>query len=167
MSKSDEYTDLSHRQLSVVASEKRIIEASASTFYREMKKANLMGKREPQRNRKKIQRPQVNPNGPNQIWSWDLTYIPLGPIFVYLFAIIDVYSRKIVGWHLSFNATVKSMKTAWDKALSNECLLDHIGAPKMPLVLSDHGVQMAKKTARQFFRDLGITALCQVSDSSR
>ena len=87
------------------------------------------------------------------------TYIALGPIFVYLFAIIDVYSRKICGWHLGFNARVESMKKAWDKALANEGLLDIVGAPQMPTALSDHGVQMAKKSAKQFFKDLGIKQL--------
>ena len=113
-----------------------------------------------QRKRKTPQvKPEVNPDGPNQVWSWDLTYIAIGPIFVYLFAIIDVYSRKIVGWHLGFNARVESMKKAWDKALVNENLIGVSGAPKLPIALSDHGVQMAKKTAKQFFKDLGIKQL--------
>lgn len=158
LAKEDKYADLSHRQLSVVASETNQVEASPSTFYREMKRGGLMEKRkrEPKRTQEK---PEVKPDRPNQVWSWDLTYIALGPIFVYLFAIIDVYSRKMVGWHLSFNATVNSMKIAWDKALIQEGLLGKIGAPKMPLALSDHGVQMAKKSAKQFFKDLGIKQL--------
>jgi len=159
LARADEYQDLAHRQLSVVASEKGIVEASPSSFYRVMKGADLISKREPIANRRNMEKPEIKPTGPNQVWSWDLTYIPLGFVFVYLFAIIDVYSRKIIGWHLSFNAAVKSMKVAWDKALSNEGLLGHIRAPKMPLALSDHGVQMAKKTAKQFFRDLGIKQL--------
>jgi len=158
MARNDKCLDLSHRQLSIVASEKGEVEASASSFYRIMKEELLMEKRKriPKVAQKK---PEIKPKGPNEIWSWDLTYIALGPIFVYLFAIIDVFSRKIVGWHLSFNATVDSMKTAWDNALSNEGLLSVIGAPKMPLALSDHGVQMAKKTAKKFFKDLGIKQL--------
>jgi len=149
MARDDKCLDLSHRQLSIVASEKGEVEASASSLYRIMKEKLLMQKR------KKIpkvaqKKPEIKPKGPNEIWSWDLTYIALGPIFVYLFAIIDVFSRKIVGWHLSFNATVDSMKTAWDNALSNEGLLGVIGAPKMPLALSDHRVQMAKKLPRSF-----------------
>ncbi len=48
------------------------------------------------------------------------------------------------------------MKLAWDKALSAEGLLGTIEAPVMPEALSDHGVQMAKKSAKQFFKDLGI-----------
>lgn len=158
LAKDDSYADLSHRQLAVVASETNQVEASSSTFYREMKRADLMEIR--RHEFKRIQeKPEVKPDRPNQVWSWDLTYIALGPIFVYLFAIIDTYSRKIVGWHLSFNATVNSMKLAWDNALSQEGLLEVTGVPQMPLALSDHGVQMAKKTAKQFFKDLGIKQL--------
>lgn len=155
LAKDDNHMDLSHRQLSVVASETGEVEASASSFYRVMKKEQLMEKH--QRRPKTPQaKPDVKPDGPNQVWSWDLTYIALGPIFVYMFAIIDVFSRKIVGWHLGFNARVESMKKAWDKALVNENL---IGVSELPIALSDHGVQMAKKTAKQFFKDLGIKQL--------
>jgi len=75
---------------------------------------------------------------------------------VYLFAIIDVYSRKIVGWHLGLNARVDSMKRAWDKALANEELVGVMGVPQMPTALSDHGMQMGKKSSKQFFKDFGI-----------
>jgi transposase InsO family protein len=158
LAKDDKYMDLSHRQLSVVASEFTDLEASASSFYRVMKEEQLMEGR--QRKPKTPQpKPEIKPDGPNRVWSWDLSYIALGPSFVYLFAIIDVYSRKIVGWHLGFNARVESMKKAWDKALANENLIGVSGAPELPTALSDHGVQMAKKTAKQFFKDLGIKQL--------
>jgi transposase InsO family protein len=150
--------DLSHRQLSVVASESTALEASASSFYRVMKEERLMKTRQ-RKPRTPQPKPEIKPEGPNEVWSWDLSYIALGPIFVYLFAIIDVYSRKIVGWHLGLNARVESMKKAWDKALVNENLVDVSQAPKLPTALSDHGVQMAKKTAKQFFKDLGIKQL--------
>ena len=158
LAKDDKHMDLSHRQLSVVASEFTDLEASASSFYRVMKQEQLM--KTHQRKTKTPQvKPEVKPDSPKQVWSWDLTYIALGPIFVYLFAIIDVYSRKIVGWHLGFNARIESMKKAWDKALVNENLIGVSGAPELPIALSDHGVQMAKKTAKQFFKDLGIKQL--------
>jgi len=157
-SREEDYGDLSHRQLAVLASESGQVQASPASFYRVMKENELMERRvgkarEPQK------KPEVKPTRPNEVWSWDLTYLALGPVFVYLFAILDVYSRKIVGWHLSLNATVESMKRAWDQALSNEGLLGVGDAPPLPTALSDHGVQMARKTARQFFRDLGIGQL--------
>ena len=158
LARDDTYVDLSHRQLAVVASETGKVEASASSFYRVMKQEQLMEKRQ-RRPRSPQNKPEVKPTRSNEIWSWDLSYIALGSIFVYLFAIIDVHSRKIVGWHLSFNARVESMKKAWDKALINEGLIEMAGAPQMPVALSDHGVQMAKKSAKQFFKDLGIRQL--------
>lgn len=158
LAKDDQYADLSHRQLSVTASESGEVEASASSFYRVMKQQQLMEQRE-RRPKTPQEKPEVKAECSNQIWSWDLTCIPLGFLYVYLFAIIDVYSRKIVGWHLGFNARVESMKKAWDSALTNEDLLDMSDAPQMPTALSDHGVQMAKKSAKQFFKDLGIKQL--------
>jgi len=158
LSGEETYADLSHRQLAVLASEADEVQASPASFYRVMKEQELMERR-PRKARGPQEKPEVKPTKPNEIWSWDLTYLALGPIFVYLFAILDVYSRKIVGWHLSLSATVESMKKAWDQALMNEGLWGIGEAPKLPTALSDHGVQMAKKTARQFFKGLGIGQL--------
>jgi putative transposase len=158
LARDDKYMDLSHRQLSVVASESTDLEASPASFYRVMKEERLMEDRQ-KRPKTPQPKPEIKTDAPNQVWSWDLTYIALGPLFVYLFAIIDVFSRKIVGWHLGFNARLESMKKAWDNALENEDLIGVLGAPKLPTALSDHGVQMAKKTAKQFFKDLGIKQL--------
>jgi putative transposase len=158
LSGEETYADLSHRQLAVLASEADEVQASPASFYRVMKEQGLMERRTRQP-REPQKKPEVKPTKPNEIWSWDLTYLALGPIFVYLFAILDVYSRKIVGWHLSLSATVEAMKRAWDQALMSEGLWGIGEAPKLPTALSDHGVQMAKKTARQFFKDLGIGQL--------
>jgi hypothetical protein len=62
----EEYGDLSHRQLAIVASEKGIVEASASTFYREMKKAALMGKRQGSSRAPQV-KPEVKADRPNQV----------------------------------------------------------------------------------------------------
>ena len=158
ISLNQEYADLSHRQLSVVASERGIVQTSASTFYRQMKEEKLIHKREA-RPRLKQEKPEVKPTKPNEAWAWDLTYLKLEKTFVYLVAIIDIYSRKIVGWHLTCSPTVESVKKAWDKALSFEGLMGVMGAPQMPLALSDHGVQMMAKTMKQFFKKLGIRQL--------
>ena len=117
------YADLPPHQLAVVASEKGVVQASTSSFYRQARKERL-ARRKQVRTPVKQSKPQVKPEGPNQVWSWDLTYIPFFGLFLYFTAIIDVYSRKIVGWKLSFNATVEQGKQAWDQALANEGLLD-------------------------------------------
>lgn len=153
----ERFTDMSIRQVAVAASEQGIVEASPATVQRIWAKQDAAKRREAV-NREKAGKPEVKAERPNQTWSWDITHIRLGFFFVYLFAIIDVYSRKIVGWHLSFDATVASMKHAWDNALVNEGLAGSTNAP-LPEALSDRGVQMKCKSARKFFYDLGITQL--------
>jgi putative transposase len=84
-----------------LADEGRYI-ASESTFYRVLRQEN----QQQHRGRSKAPEPKpLNTHcalGPNQVWCWDITWLP-GPakgIFSYLYLILDVYSRKIVGWEV-------------------------------------------------------------------
>src|ERR1041385_931944 len=56
------------------------------------------------------------PTAPDQIWVADITYIHLGHAFVYLAAILDVYSRRIVGWSLSQHIDTELVLVAWQMA---------------------------------------------------
>jgi putative transposase len=73
--------------------------------------------------------------GPNQIWATDFTYIKLRYQFVYLSAVIDIYTRKIVGWSLSESLThefcLEAIKIAVQKEKPPQGLIHH----------SDRGVQ--------------------------
>lgn len=70
---------------------------------------------------------------PNQVWSVDITYIPMFRGFMYKFAIIDVYSRKIMGWGVSNTMTVE-----WCKDVLQDALSEH-GCPE--ILNSDQGSQ--------------------------
>jgi len=54
---------------------------------------------------------------PNQVWSVDITYVPMRHGFVYLVALIDVHSRYIVGWNISISLETESCIIALEKAL--------------------------------------------------
>ncbi len=69
----------------------------------------------------------------NQVWCTDITYIPMKHGFMYLTAIIDVYSRKIVGWSIS-----NSMAAEWCKEALEEAIRIH-GKPE--IINSDQGSQ--------------------------
>ena len=77
--------------------------ASESTFYRILHDAE----EQRHRGRSRAPRPPAPPprhcaRGPCEVWSWDITWLP-GPVkglFFYLYLIIDLYSRKIVGWEV-------------------------------------------------------------------
>ena len=76
--------------------------ASESSFYRILREADqlaIRGKAKPPSR----QRPApLQASAPNQLWSWDITYLPttIKGIFFYLYLIMDVFSRKIVGWEV-------------------------------------------------------------------
>jgi putative transposase len=69
----------------------------------------------------------------NQVWCTDITYIPMKKGFMYMTAIIDVYSRKIVGWGIS-----NSMSAEWCKNVLQDAIAEH-GKPE--IVNSDQGSQ--------------------------
>jgi transposase InsO family protein len=88
--------------------------------------------------------------GTNQAWSTDITYIRLEKEFVFLSAIIDVYSRKIVGWALSRTLTaefcLKSLKAAIKSRNPSPGCIHH----------SDRGTQYTSGEYIQFLKDSGF-----------
>ena len=80
---------------------------------------------------------------PNQVWEMDITYIPMRHGFMYLAAIIDVYSRRIVGWGLS-----NTMEAEWCAEIAEEAFLRH-GRPE--IFNTDQGSQF---TSEVFIRTL-------------
>jgi transposase InsO family protein len=99
---SSEYQNLPPSQIVPSLADRGIYLASESTFYRILKKANLATFRlntHPRVNK----RPQpLVAVGANQIWSWDITYLksPVKGLYYYLYLIMDIYSRMIVGWEI-------------------------------------------------------------------
>lgn len=76
-------------------------------------------------------------NGPNQVWAVDLTYIKLVSEYVYLNAVIDVYTRKIVGWAISRDLSHKFCLQSLDIAVQK------YKPPAGIIHHSDRGVQYA------------------------
>jgi len=70
---------------------------------------------------------------PNQVWGIDITYIPMAKGFLYLTAIIDHYSRYVVGWGIS-----NSLDAASSHMVLKEAILNH-GKPE--IINSDQGCQ--------------------------
>jgi putative transposase len=84
----------------------------------------------------------------NQVWCTDITYIPMRKGFMYMSAIIDVYSRKIVGWSIS-----NTMSAQWCKNVLEEAIRRH-GKPE--IVNSDQGSQYTSALWTQYLEQEGI-----------
>ena len=152
----EEWADLRHRKLAHMLGRLSKVFVSESTVLRVLRAAKLVAPPMP-RHRPKRQKPEVQADGPNQVWRWDISYVAVGMAFWYLVAILDQYSRKIVGWGFFPQATQAEVKRVWDQALGSEGLLDE--GKKMPQAVSDRGPQMKAKSIKAFFRDLGIGQL--------
>jgi transposase InsO family protein/transposase-like protein len=79
-------------------------------------------------------------NEPARVWVSDITYVQIEKRFLYLTVIMDLYDRKIVGWHLgSALSTKKTTLPAWNMAVTHRKVSDGL------IFHSDRGVQYANK----------------------
>lgn len=86
----------------------------------------------------------------NQVWSTDITYIPMRTGFMYLTAIMDIYSRRIVGWGIS-----NSLAATWCKEVLQDAILQH-GKPE--IINSDQGCQYTSAVWTQYLEGEQILA---------
>ena len=85
---------------------------------------------------------------PNQVWCTDITYIPMRRGFLYLTAVMDVYSRKILAWGIS-----NTLEAAWCIKVVEEAI-DLYGAPE--IINSDQGSQYTSFAWSNFMEKQGI-----------
>lgn len=86
--------------------------------------------------------------GPNEVWALDITYIPMKKGFMYLCAIIDLYSRYVVSWGLS-----NTMEAAWIVSLVKTAI-EQYGKPK--IINSDQGSQFTSELYIDLLKRAGI-----------
>ena len=84
-----------------------------------------------------------NVHGTNQVWCGDITYIWAGSRWVYLAAVLDLFSRRVVGWALSNKPDARLVVTALDRAFQQR------GKPKGLMFHSDQGSQYGSIKFRQ------------------
>ena len=87
---------------------------------------------------------------PNLVWVSDITYIKAGGKWHYLCIVMDLYSRKIISWHISANADVELVITAFRKAYENR------NAPYGLMFHSDRGTQYTAFSFRQLLDSLNV-----------
>ena len=127
--------------------------ASESTFYRVLADAKQNNHRGRSQSPKKHTVTGHCATGPNQVWSWDITWLPgaVKGFFFYLYLIVDIFSRKVVGWEVYES---ESMEYASELVL-RATLKEHIEGT--PLVLhSDNGSPMKGSSLLVTLAQLGI-----------
>lgn len=147
------HRDMSPKQLVPKLADEGVYVASESSFYRILHAAMQMAHRGRARAPQRREVPTHVAYSPNEVWVWDITYLPtvMRGVFFYLYLILDLFSRKVVGWAVY---EVESMD------LSSELLeasIESEGAdPKELVVHADNGGPMKGSTMLAKMQLLGV-----------
>lgn len=127
---------------------------SIRTFYRILEAQAEVNERRNQLRHPVYQKPELLATAPNQVWSWDITKLR-GPVTwssFYLYVILDIFSRYVVGWML---ASAESAALA-QQLITDTCLKQQIEPGHLTLH-ADRGSSMTSKPVALLLADLGVT----------
>lgn len=150
-----EFRNLPPKQIVPRLADMGIYVASESTVYRLLRAAGQLTQRgaaRPATRRPKIEHVAWRPN---QVWSWDITYLrgPVRGSFLYLYLVVDVFSRRIMGWDVR---SEESMEHA-AALITRTCAMNGVD-PKGLVLHSDNGGPMKGATMLATLQWLGIVA---------
>lgn len=152
---SPEFRDLSPRQIVPRLADRGEYVASESTFYRVLREAGELAHRGHARARTSRRPEEYRARCPNEVWAWDITYLrsPVRGVFFYLYLIVDIFSRKIVGWSVEEEESSRLAADLVATAIPAE------GADPNRLVLhADNGGPMKGSTMLATLQRLGVIA---------
>jgi len=156
MARSTQYVDLSHRMLTVTAWEKGLFFVSFSSVYRVLQQHDLMTARGPggAHNGRSLAPVRKPLTGPNQRWCWDISYLLTFEkgIHLYLYLLLDEYSRKAVQWRVSWQQDAVQSRDLLEGGLLAENILD-LPQDQRPELLNDRGRQMKAKPIQRLCED--------------
>ena len=127
---------------------------SIRTFYRILHQAGEVRERRAQATHPARVKPELMADAPRQVWSWDITKLK-GPqkwTYYYLYVLIDIYSRYVVGWLLASQESSELAKQLIADSVRHEGV-----EPGSLIIHADNGSSMASKPVAFLLADLGIT----------
>ena len=127
---------------------------SIRTMYRILHENGEVKERRRQLSHPVYEKPELIAEGPNQVWSWDITKL-MGPAkwtYFYLYVIIDIYSRRVVAWQVA-----DAESAALFKPMLLDALARHAVSPDQLTLHADRGASMKAKSTAFLLADLGIT----------
>ena len=127
---------------------------SPRTMYRILEDAQEVRERRDQLRHPAYKKPELLAQAPNEVWSWDITKL-LGPAkwtYFYLYVILDIFSRYVVGWMVADGESATLASQLIDQTCTKH------GIPPGQLTLhADRGTSMKSKAVALLLSDLGVT----------
>lgn len=152
---SPEYRSLSPKQIVPRLADQGTYIASESSLYRILAAAGQNAHREPSKPRKRHKPSEHVAHGPLEVFSWDITYLKsaVRGEFYYLYMVVDIWSRKIVGWRVECTESM-DYSAELIRAICDELAVD----PEGIVLHSDNGGPMKGSTMLATLLVLGIVA---------
>jgi putative transposase len=148
------FVDLAPAEIYATLLDEGVYLCSIRTLYRILAENGEVRERRDQLRHPVYQKPELLADAPNQVWSWDITKL-MGPAkwsYFYLYVILDIFSRRVVGW-----CVADAENTVLFKALFDDAFVKH-GVPPGQLTLhADRGGPMKAKATAFLLADLGVT----------
>jgi putative transposase len=127
---------------------------SIRTMYRLLEANNEVRERRAVASRVVYTKPELLATQPNEVWSWDITKLK-GPVkwtSYYLYVILDIFSRYVVGWMIAENES----STLAKRLITESCYKQNIVEDQLTLH-ADRGPSMKSHVVAQLLSDMGIT----------
>lgn len=150
---SKEFCDLPPSQIVPRLADRGEYVASESTFYRILKEEKMLEHRGKQKQPVKNKPEELVARQPNQVWSWDITFLKssIQGMYFYLYLVMDIYSRKIVGFELSH---IQSQELA-SQMIQRVCMEEKVDKNQLYLH-ADNGGPMKGATMLATLQKLGV-----------
>lgn len=127
---------------------------SVRTMYRVLDAAEEVRERRDQARHPAYKAPELLATGANQVWSWDITKL-LGPAkwtYYYLYVILDIFSRYVVGWMIAYRESAALAQRLIQETCEKQAVL-----PGRLTIHADRGSSMTSKAVACLLADLGVT----------
>ena len=151
---SERFMDKSPRQVYASLLDDGEYLCSVRTMYRILDEDNASKERRNQLKRPNYKKPELLATAPNQVWSWDITKL-LGPekwTYYYLYVILDIFSRYVVGWVLAHREHADLATRLIRETIEKQNVLED-----QLIIHSDRGPSMTSHSVAQLLGTLGVT----------
>lgn len=151
---STRFMDQAPREIYATLLDEAVYLCSIRTMYRILDSQNEVRERRDQLRHPNYQKPELLATTPNQVWSWDITKLkgPAKWTYYYLYVVLDIFSRYVVGWMVAHQESAALAK----KLIAQSCEKQAV-PPGQLTIHADRGSSMTSKPVAFLLADLGIT----------
>ena len=148
------FVDQAPRQIYAALLDEGNYICSVRTIYRILDQEDEVRERRNQLRHPEYKKPELLATGPNEVWSWDITKL-LGPVkwtYFYLYVILDIFSRYVVGWMVAERENANLAKYLIEETCCKQDIV-----PEQLMLHSDRGSPMKAKSLAMLLGTLGVT----------